>query len=211
MFSRALTRVGGECILSFDVLSKWYANSSKPIGFLARELGPKGVPVHFVQGTCAEIPSRLKMGSVGGAFIDASHYHPWATIDTIILMPLMEVGGFIGHHDLDLYMHTEYANQLGPKYLFDQLPRAITVKDKEEPFSPSFIINVPNNYKELTNNVLEALSLPWSSNQEEIYDDQRIEKFIESTRGLCLSQKLRRPRDMPIHKSTQSASGTTQS
>ena len=77
---------------------------------------------------------------MGGAFVDWNHYHPWATIDTLMLMPLMETGGFIGHNALNLYMHKDYRDQLGPKYLFDQLPKSIRFKDREQPFAGSFLM-----------------------------------------------------------------------
>lgn len=191
MFAKAMKQVGGEKILSFDLSSTWYVDSSKPVGFLARELGDDAVSVNFIQGTSADVPSHVGHSSVGGAFVDGSHYHPWATIDTLILMPLMEIGGFIGHHDLNLYMHYDYRDQIGPKYLFDQMPEAIREKDREQPFSRSFIINVPTEFRTLNRNMLEALSLPWSSDRQQVFGDQRLSEFVERNWNFALAQKLR--------------------
>ena len=192
MFAKALKLIEGDRILSFDVSPVWYADRTKQVGFLARNLGSDAVPVSFVQGSSAEIPSHVSAGSVGGAFVDGSHYHPWATIDTLMLMPLMQLGGFIGHHDLNLYMYEDYRDQLGPKYLFDQLPEPIRIKDREQPFSRSFLINVPPEYRTLTKNMIESLSLPWSGDPEEITSEQRFANFVEKSWSFAVAQKLRK-------------------
>ena len=192
MFAKALKLVGGGRVLSFDVSPVWYADPTKRVGFLARNLGPDAVPVSFVLGSSAEIPARVAAGSVGGAFVDGNHYHPWATIDTLMLMPLMETGGFIGHNALNLYMHKDYRDQLGPKYLFDQLPESIRLKDREQPFAGSFLMNVPPEYRMLTKNMIESLSMPWSSDPEEVMSEQRFANFVEKSWSFAVAQKLRK-------------------
>ncbi len=191
MFAKALKLAGGENVISFDLSTNWYVDQAKPVGFLARGLGSDAVPVSFVQGTSADIPFHVELGTVGGAFVDGSHYHPWATIDTLILMPLMEIGGFIGHHDLNLYMHNDYRDQIGPKYLFDQIPESIRKKDQEQPFARSFVIDVPAEFRTLNKNMLESLSLPWSIDPQQVFGDQRIADFVERHWNFSLGQKLR--------------------
>ena len=191
MFAKAMGFAGGERVLSFDLSTTWYVDQSKPVGFLARNLGADAVPISFVHGTSAEVPARVEYGTVGGAFIDGSHYHPWPTIDTLILMPLMEIGGFIGHHDLNLYMHHEYRDQYGPKCLFDQMPESIRTKDREQPFARSFVIDVPVEYRTLNRNMLEALCLLWSVEPVEVFGDSRLAEFVEHNWNFALGQKLR--------------------
>jgi hypothetical protein len=109
-----------------------------------------------------------------------------------MLMPLVEVGGFIGHHDLNLYMQDNYRDQIGPKYLFDQLPESIRLKDREQPFSRSFLINVPQEYRTLTKNMIESLSMPWSGDPNEVLGDRRFANFVEKNWSFALAQKLRK-------------------
>jgi hypothetical protein len=191
MFAKAMALVGGEKLLSFDVSATWYVDQSKPVGFLARDLGLNAVPISFIQGTSAKVSAHVELGTVGGAFVDGSHYHPWPTIDTLILMPFMEIGGFIGHHDLNLYMHHDYYDQYGPKYLFDQTPDSLRTKDREQPFARSFIIDVPEDYRILNKNMSEALCLPWSVEPGEGFSGSWLTEFVERFWDFELGQKIR--------------------
>ena len=192
MFAMALKRIGGEKIVTFDVLDHWYHDPTKSVGFLAKDLNPgEAVPVEFVDGSSAAAPQLLRHSSVGGAFVDGSHYHPWATIDTILLLPFMTPGGFIGHHDLNLYMNTVYRDQLGPKYLFDQIPEALKKVDGTKPFALSYVISVPDNYRQLTAQMYQSLHLPWAEISSEIYSDARIASSVEVEWGVELGKLLR--------------------
>ena len=62
--------------------------------------------------------------SVDFCFIDASHAHPWPTLDTLCVLPFLRPGAMIVHHDLQLYSSRSNPVGVGPKMLFDQiLPR----------------------------------------------------------------------------------------
>jgi len=36
-------------------------------------------------------------------FIDAHHSHPWATLDTMLVLPLVKTGAWIAWHDIALH------------------------------------------------------------------------------------------------------------
>jgi hypothetical protein len=192
MFAMALKLVRGEKVVTFDVLDHWYHSTAQPVGFLARNMSPiEAVPIEFVKGTSVEAAQTLGRSSVGGAFVDGSHYHPWATIDTLLLLPFMTPGGFIGHHDLNLYTITAYRDQVGPKFLYDQIPEALREVDDCKPLPRSYVVKVPNDYKQLTMPLYQSLLLPWAGISQEIYGDPRIAATVEAEWGAELGTALR--------------------
>src|ERR1700674_1628599 len=98
LIARCMSKHGGERLFSFDISQAWYVDTTKPVGFMTAELRESGFPVDIaiVTGsTSADIQSELSGLRVDAAFIDGNHYHPWPTLDTMLLLPRMRSGGFV--------------------------------------------------------------------------------------------------------------------
>jgi predicted O-methyltransferase YrrM len=165
LIARCMNEHEGERLLTFDVAETWYGDTTKPVGFLSAELRDSGFPVaiEIVPGsTSADVQTRLNGSQVDAAFIDGSHYHPWATLDTMLVLPRMRSGGFLALHDLHLYMLEDYRDQFGPKFLFDQIPESRRRADEEKPYAISYAIFPPDDYRNLESAMAKSLLLPWA-------------------------------------------------
>jgi hypothetical protein len=123
-------------------------------------------PVHIEivsNSTSGNVKDLLDGLRIDGALIDGSHYHPWPTVDAMLLLPRMRPGAFIVVHDLHLFMHEDYRDQFGPKFLFDQIPEKLRAEDQERPFPISYAIFVPDEYLALESAMAKSLLLPWSA------------------------------------------------
>jgi len=110
-------------IWTADLRGHCYWDTTKPVGYVLGEL-PAPLRARITQETgitALDAPDRFAPRSVGIAFVDASHQHPWPLIDTLCLLPLMRAGSPIVHHDLQLYLSLKNRVGVGPKLLYDQL------------------------------------------------------------------------------------------
>lgn len=126
MISMMQSRQGPSTLHSFDFLDHFYANPEKKLGYLLDESGPsEGVDIQIhSKSNSLDVGDALNGTSIDFCFIDANHTHPWPTIDTLAVLPLMRPGSYIVHHDLRMFEGSqvdEYAT--GPKVLMDQTPR----------------------------------------------------------------------------------------
>lgn len=186
---------GGEHLFSFDIAQTWYGDATKPVGFLTAELHP-GFPVNICivpSSTAVDIQLQLKGLQVDAAFIDGSHYHPWPTLDTMLMIPRMRHGGFLGLHDLHLYMIEDYRDQFGPKFLFDQIPESRRRTDEERPYAISYAIFPPDDYMVLESAMIKSLLLPWAGGMAQaIRAIPKIQQQIETDWGPDVASILAR-------------------
>ena len=116
-----LNQIGPAQLHSFDLGQRFYADPSKPVGYLLEEAGDHGqvdVEVH-TECTSLDVGTHVQ-GQIDMCFIDAAHKHPWPLIDTLALLDAMKPGGIMVHHDLQMFRGDGHF-ALGPKVLFDQL------------------------------------------------------------------------------------------
>lgn len=154
---------GAGRLLSFDLNRQFYGDLSKKVGYLATEIyqGDKiDIQIHS-RRTAFDLAEFVQPGSIDMAFIDAHHFHPWPTLDTIAMLPFMRPHSLMFHHDVALYRDQDEVRGIGPKYLFDQIP--VSLKG----LSPNgrsniFYIAAPNDYRSLESSLIDALLLPWT-------------------------------------------------
>lgn len=110
-------------IWTADLRARCYWDTTKPVGYVLEDL-PAPLRARITQETgitALDASDRIAARSVGLAFVDASHQHPWPLMDTLCLLPLMRPGSLIVHHDLQLYLSPKNRVGVGPKLLYDQL------------------------------------------------------------------------------------------
>lgn len=152
-------------IWTCDMRARCYWDDSLPVGFLLEGLPSERVTQET--GVMAlDAVDRFDPGSVGLAFVDASHQHPWPLIDTLCLLPLMAADMPVVHHDLQLYADPNNRVGVGPKMLFDQIPPEdrITAAELGEDAGRNniFALRRDADYRAQGLMLAQAFCLPWS-------------------------------------------------
>lgn len=166
----------GNQLDSFDVLDHYYADPDKPVGYLLSEAGHFANITPQIHAGCTSLDVRGHIkGPIDLCFIDAGHMHPWPTIDTLAILPLMRPGGIIVHHDLQMFRgRTDH--QTGPKILLDQTPpkqriwfeqvlgeTRVKVLKTRRIDNNIFAIRVPDDPLRLGRKLTDGFALPWDT------------------------------------------------
>ena len=97
---KALANLGPEReLVSVDISSQYYADRTKQVGYVVDlaipELGCK-FDLEFNRWS-ADAESFSQNGKFDFVFIDAHHSHPWATLDTMLVLALVKPGSWMSH------------------------------------------------------------------------------------------------------------------
>ena len=95
------------------------------------------------------------------AFIDANHMHPWPTLDTISLLPVLKKPSILLHHDYNLFEIQSTPKGIGPKFLFDQWDQSKRIRYKANQGN-LFGLIIDKDPKEYSNVLAASLNLPWT-------------------------------------------------
>jgi predicted O-methyltransferase YrrM len=144
-----VARRGGEMddgfrVVSYDIHDEFYADTSRATGDAARAmLAPELLDhVEFqIPGVAATAREQHEENSIGFAFIDASHAHPWPTLDLLALLPILRPGADVALHDINL---PERLPDMcaGAKWLFDDLT-VEKVTDHRDPMPNIGAVTIP--------------------------------------------------------------------
>ena len=117
-----LGAIGGGRLVGVDLATRFYADQSRPVGFLAPPLMPATVSWTLVSpGTAFDLSAVVEAETVDLAFIDGDHEHPWPTLDLIAVLPLMKPGGVVVFDDVHRGRERGDGGGLGPDLLFKAL------------------------------------------------------------------------------------------
>lgn len=172
--ARILEENGGRKLITVDFSETFFADRTKPVGYLIGEI---------YQGDAVTVERRtsqtaLDLHGYGEtydmAFVDANHQHPWPTIDTLALAPLMGGSKTILHHDMNLYLIQKKVLGIGPKYLFDQFPESHRHQSTANNGN-IFLVRVDMPTADLEALAIRAFHLPWSIQSR--FDDAMIAKI----------------------------------
>jgi len=126
----------GGYVKSFDTSTRYYDDHSKSVGFLCDEIrnthgGLSNVEINLKKGSLNALTD-LEANPPSMVFIDAGHAHPWPTIDTLMLAPLLKAGDIIVHHDLNLFRNPAFRFEIGPQILLNAVsPESILLPYEE--------------------------------------------------------------------------------
>lgn len=162
----------GKALYTFDHNNTFFGDPSKENGFLIDLIAgdsPVNIEKHAFS-TAVDVESKISAKFDMG-FIDANHRHPWPTLDTICLYPLMNENAVLIYDDYALFRYQKPALGIGTKYLYDQLPeshRTIIpalcdvgwLRGKLDEVV-TFDTNLPSEKAE--ESFLSALHLPWTN------------------------------------------------
>lgn len=190
MIAKLLEQNGEATISSFDLMNHFYADPSKPVGYLLQEIPEHpSVMVSLHTGcTSLDIADHVA-GKIDMCFIDAAHEHPWPLLDTLAVLPLMRPGGIIIHHDLMMYP-SEGLYATGPKILIDQLRKEDVIRHwsiaavagvrgmKSRSIDGNiYAIRVPQDYRLLGYKICQGFYLGWDRLRSKRVSDQMAERF----------------------------------
>lgn len=200
---------GGEVLHTVDYDNTFFGDRRKENGFLIDVIAPEC----SVQITKHPFTTSLDVGEkISGTFdfgfIDANHRHPWPTIDTICLYPLMNKGGILVYDDYALFRHQLPPLGIGTKYLYDQIPDQFVEKhdavcdvgwlkgelDEVVTFDTSL------DQKSAERAFIDALHLPWTDHTF-VKSDKHIRK-LQGVAAKHYSKKFASELDAIVEKNT---------
>ena len=188
-----LGAIGGGQLIGVDLATRFYADQSRPVGFLAPPMMPANVAWTLVSpGTAFDLPPVVQGRTVDLAFIDGDHEHPWPTLDLIAVLPLMKPGGVVVFDDVHRGRERGDGGGIGPDLLFKALrPYGARLAGR------LFVLDLDRPAEALAPALASALAHAWHPRRR--LDDAfaaRIEHRIRETFGGTLAGLLsgrRRP------------------
>ncbi len=159
----ALAKIGPESeLVSVDISQQYYADRTKQVGYVVEaaipDLGCKyELHFHHWSADAEKFAADEKFDFV---FIDAHHSHPWATLDTMLVLPFVKPGTWIAHHDIALKNIPKFASQTGPSNIYD----AFSAPKKKSHFENQNIgaFQVSGSHRDYEAQLLASLAEEWT-------------------------------------------------
>jgi predicted O-methyltransferase YrrM len=156
----AAGRIGPDFhVHSYDVDTQFYADRSRGVGDGAREMLDPGLLAHITfhaPATAATVRDQHDLDSIEFAFIDASHQHPWPSLDLLAMLACLRPGGEVLLHDIDLPRLTPHTPVRGAKLLFDELD-VEKEADRRGPIPNIGSIEVPDDKSGLREQLIDLI------------------------------------------------------
>jgi predicted O-methyltransferase YrrM len=109
---------------SYDINNRFYADEEKRAGDAAREMLDDDLLEHITfhtPATASTVREQHDADSIGFAFIDASHKHPWPVLDLLGLLASLRPGADVLLHDINLPRMVAGNEVFGAQWLFEGL------------------------------------------------------------------------------------------
>jgi len=124
-FARAAGLVSPDFrVVTYGSDPVFYLDHNRRTGDAARELLPSELLEHVTfhaPATAADVRRHFGHDAIEFLFIDASHPHPWPTLDLLATLDCLRGGAVVVLHDINLpLVHPEFP-EWGVKHLFDNL------------------------------------------------------------------------------------------
>ncbi|HWC48517.1 MAG TPA: class I SAM-dependent methyltransferase [Solirubrobacterales bacterium] len=146
-------------IATYDISPSFYGDRRRRAGSAAIEMLPAEQMAHVKlrnPATALDVGGDFPEDSLGFAFIDAAHKHPWPALDLLAVLPSLEPGAEVALHDINLPLINPDWQAWGVKYLFDELDLEKHVDPASETPNIGSII-VPGDKEELRAQVLASI------------------------------------------------------
>jgi predicted O-methyltransferase YrrM len=111
-------------VISYDQSTTCYVDRSKPVGCAIEDMLPAELVQHVEfrnPATAIDLHKHHAPDSIGLLFIDASHQHPWPTLDVLATLDLVRPGAEVILHDINLPLIAPEFPDWGVKHVFDKL------------------------------------------------------------------------------------------
>ncbi len=160
---KALAKLGPEHeLISVDISRQYYADRTKQVGYVVdAEIPLVGCKfrLHF---NCwsADAQRFSEDQKFDFVFIDAHHSHPWPTLDTLLVLPFVEMGTWIAHHDISLKDRPGFAHETGPFNVYEAFPEPKKKSQFDDQNIGAFQITA--NHYEYEEFLLTSLEQTWT-------------------------------------------------
>jgi predicted O-methyltransferase YrrM len=117
-------RASDYTVATYDISPTFYGDRRRCTGSAAEEMLPAEQMSHVRlrnPATALDIGDDFPEDSLGFAFIDAAHKHPWPSLDLLAVLPSLRPGAEVALHDINLPLINPDWQAWGVKYLFDEL------------------------------------------------------------------------------------------
>jgi predicted O-methyltransferase YrrM len=144
-FARKARRIASDYrVVTYDIDTQFYADRQRRIGDAAREQLPAALLKRITfraPTTVAQLAEDFDFDGIHFLFVDASHNHPWPTLDLLGALDRLAPGAMVVLHDINLPVIHPELTAWGVKHLFDALDVEKEVaQDVEVPNIGSFRI-----------------------------------------------------------------------
>lgn len=160
---QALEKVGPESeLVSVDISQQYYADRTKAVGYIVEAVVPEpgckyGLHFHHWSADAEKFAADQKFEFV---FIDAHHSHPWATLDTMLILPFVKPGTWIAVHDIALKDIPRFASETGPFNVFEAFsPPKIKSRFENQNIGA---FQVAGSYRDYEATLLKSLAQDWT-------------------------------------------------
>lgn len=151
---------GDAVVHGVDLSPTFYLNDQYRTGQAVEEVVPDLQKNYRILTGKLAYERMDEIGRIDFAFIDGHHYHPWATLDLISILPFIEKGRWVALHDINLctFERHKHTNR-GPFYLYNFWPDQKIHSTQ----SPTMIggISIDRNPVNYLPIILEILYTPW--------------------------------------------------
>ncbi len=177
--ARFLEEVGGDSVTSIDSEDVFFGDHRKKVGYLASAIyDGQSVRTRIEAGK-----SSLDLAGLDGpwdlVFVDASHNHPWPTLDTLAVAPHLSGARIVIHHDLQLFRRFPRFLGIGPRVLFNETPQTHRHAGAANGWN-IFRIDLSMEPVLLEEIGLNALSMPWTARPP--LSKREVSRFREALR-----------------------------
>jgi predicted O-methyltransferase YrrM len=152
-------RAGDYTVATYDISPTFYGDRRRHTGSAAKEMLPAEQMAHVRlrnPATALAVSDDFPEDSLGFAFIDAAHKHPWPSLDLLAILPSLRPGAEVALHDINLPLINPDWQAWGVKYLFDELDVEKHVNPGSETPNIGSIV-VPKDKEALRRQVLASI------------------------------------------------------
>jgi len=213
-------------LISIDIAEKAYRYPDKPVGFVALKENINNPQWSLVTG---KDPSEV-IESFGKKFdfaiIDTAHIHPIETLNFLSVLPFLEDGAVVVLHDLSLYLHRSFYQDLSKfpfvslatRYLFSSVVgNKIMVSSTDKEYISAWTLpnigafQVTSDTHKYIDGIFYSLAMPWAFIPEnhiidsirnivkKYYDKTKLELFNDAIKAnyYLKAKKLKHTIDLP--------------
>lgn len=172
-------------LTSVDVLDCFYADRSKPLGYLVPANLPT-IPPNWIllpnYAACtfsksSELQKLDLAHRYDFAFIDAHHGHPWPALDLLCLLPFTTPGSWVALHDICLTVIDEKWRVRGPQFVLQEWP--LDACRSDDPIPNIGAIRLSDAGPKDVEHLMRILEIPWEYRPQP-YWEKKIMEHVES-------------------------------
>ena len=145
---------------AIDLFENYYLKPEYKTGVLVGEVVPELQPNYNLLTGRIALEAMKDVGPVDFAFIDAHHFHPWAALDFLALLPYITKGTWVAFHDINLctFERHKHTNR-GPFYLF-HMWQDTKLQSTQNPAMIGAVL-LERQPEQYLRDLLEILHTPW--------------------------------------------------